>query len=328
MNFFSSASEDILEQCFTIFHCADHCNNETIKKLSDLQKSYIENLIKYFEHPKDLDLNTFELMEGSAEVFGLCCGGFDAFSELDIRLENLKSEGTKQENPELYLKAYRLFKENGGKTPIVFIILCLSALKYGSMELADHTTPPDIFSWCLKKLSHWENDFKELVSIQEPEKNFSTIACQLMEKISASITGHFYLPSPKSVHDKEQKYSEEITPFMQGLGNIRSSFEQFDNLSFLVDLISDKKYFYQIAEKFNVQERQMEDLLRVNQVVRDYENILMLKLDDYDFEINCCSKHKKVSIFDDETWDLCKSPNNFKRNLLNNFNITIPDIYL
>ena len=319
--FFELLGDSQLEQCKSIFHFLDYCKDQNIKFYGNACILGMERLIEYFNTPKDLEIHTFHLIEGSAEVFGLCCGGYDAFAKIELDIEN--------QGNELYFKAYQLFKENGGKTPLVFIILCLAALKCGVPYASMQKTPADIFIWGLEKVKNWESDFNVMVFNQEiDEAAFKSIAYQLVDQITNTIAGNFSAYSNNSTRDKKESFyhAKEESIFMQTLGNIRNTFKESNDLSFLVDLVLNKQVAYDLADKFNADSEQMKAALRIHQVVRDYDSFLINEVNypldscGADFKIYCCPTHKEVSSM--SHWNLCEHKESFKNILLNEFGIT------
>jgi hypothetical protein len=330
--FFESLTDAQLEKCKSIFHFLDYCEDQNIKLYGNGSIYDMEALVEYFDRPKDLKIHTFHLIEGSAEVFGLCCGGYDAFAKIDSDIEN--------QGNELYFKAYQLFKEKGGKTPLIFIILCLAALKCGVPYASMKKTPADIFIWGLEKLKNWESDFNAMVSNQEiDEVTFKSIAYQLVEQIANAIAGNFSAYSNNSTHDKRENFyhAKDESIFMQTLGNIRNIFKESNDLKFLVDLVVNRQSAYELADKFNADSEQMKAALRIHQVVRDYEKFLITNaslaaIGAYaEFKIYCCSDccpEGDIDPMKKTIWRSCENKNNFKNSLLNEFGIKLPARFL
>ena len=332
IQFFSLADDEMLESCLSVFHCADNTGIEPLKQISDLNLELVEDLTKYFAIPGDSvgdsvgdsTIHTFEIIEGSAEVFGLCCGGFDAFAQLDQRLEQLSQSKQQMINNEMYLKAYKLFKSHHGQTPIVFLIQCLLSLRYGSITGYSGTTPADIFIWCLARLEIWEDLLNDGMTHSQPiNQNFEMVSSQLIETMSHAIEGQFYTVKITSIHDEPQTHSDSI--FMQSIANIRTQMPASRDITFIIDLVLNEKTPYALAKQFMVNSAQLASLSATHEVVYQFEKLLMHGPEG-DFSLNCCPRHGEVGSTDD--WVNCTEHNSFKNQLLSQFNITVPDYFL
>lgn len=287
-------------------------SEESLSRLADLSKPHIEKILKYFDYPKDLDIHTFHLIEGSAEVFGLCCGGYNASANLEQRIS------ASSPADDMYVKAYQLFRENKGKTPILFIVFVLFCLRYGSPTDTENKTPADIFTWGLKNVEHWELGFEKTDSSMP----FELIIEDLVEKIGNSIRGGFFINNESiSVYDKDDFLKNSgKSIFSIRLSNVRSNFESEKEFCFLSKIIIDHNAAIEIIKPFRTNEEFTFDL-RKNQVFRDYEKILLDP--NLDYEIQCCSEHGELERFD-EILSSCHNSDSFVSILKSHYNLDIP----
>lgn len=284
---------------------------EDIKKYSDLSRRRIEELIEFFKFQNDTKLHLFHLIEGSAQVFGWCCAGYNIDEKFAFRKRELEESESLQ--TDTYEKAYQLFKEHGGKTPLLFIVISLFSLSASK--------PIDIFISSLKRVKNWENDLEALLNDKEINSDtFNSITLKLMSQIENSISGDFYNANTNSVHDREDKNSL----FLRSINRIRNAVPQSNKLEFFIDLVLDEKIAFILVETFESHTEEFKEDLRNNEVMRDFEKFL--RDNGTDFDLNCCSKHGMLDRVNEEnTWLNCNELDSFIQVLLNNFKITISD---
>lgn len=157
---FSLISEDYkfdIDLKETIFHrissitCED--NRRSIESLFDMYRLNVDLLDNFFMYNREAELNIVDLLEGEAFFF----------QKLVNRTIDIETFSPKENSP--YLKAYNIFKSQGGSELIVFLIFCNLSLKYGMLDDGDFMaimpTPPDIFL-------HLCDSINELESILTP----------------------------------------------------------------------------------------------------------------------------------------------------------------
>jgi len=282
-----------------------------IKKYSDLSRHPIEELIEFFKLQKDTNLHLFHLIEGSAQIFGWCCAGYDIDEKFAFRKKELEESESPQTNT--YERTYELFKEHGGKTPLLFIIISLFSLSVSK--------PIDVYIESLRNIKIWEKDLESLLEGKEITSNtFNSITLRLMEQIETSLKGNFFNINIDSVHDKEA----ENSIFLKSIHRIREIIPQSNKLEFLTDLILKEDVVLALIESFESHIEEFKDDLRKNEVMRDFEKFL--RDNGTDFDLNCCSIHGKLDKDnEEEIWYSCSKVDSFISVLLNNFKIAIPE---
>jgi len=281
-----------------------------IKKYSDLSRRPIEELIEFFKLQKDTNLHLFHLIEGSAQIFGWCCAGYNIDEKFAFRKKELAESNSPQ--TDTYEKAYELFKGHGGKTPLLFIIISLFSLSVSK--------PIDVYVESLKKIKSWEKDLESLLEIKEITPDiFQTIALKLMEQIETNLKGTFLNINSDSLHDR----GDENSIFLKSIHRIRKLIPESNKLEFLTDLILKEDIILTLIESFESHVEEFKDDLRRNEVMRDFEKFL--RDDGTDFDLNCCSIHTKLDrINGEEIWYSCKEIDSFISVLSNNFKIIMP----
>lgn len=281
-----------------------------ITRYSDLSRRAIEELIEFFKLQKDTNLHLFQLIEGSAQIFGWCSAGYNIDEKFAFRKKELEASASPQ--TDTYEKAYELFKEHGGKTPLLFIIISLFSLSVSK--------PIDVYVWSLKKVKIWEQDLEDLLKGKEITSDiFNSITLQLMEKMEHSLKGNFLNINADSIHDREDTNSL----FLKRIHRIREVVPQSNKLEFLTDLILDENVVLTMIESFESHVEEFKEELRKNEVMRDFEKFL--RDDGTDFDLKCCSIHGKVDRSKDIIWFDCNEADSFMQILLSNFKITIPN---
>jgi len=275
-----------------------------IKDYADLSKielRELRELISYFKFYKDLNLNIFHLIEGSAQIFGWCCAGYNIDSKLASHKEYLKKNGI---DDNTYERAYDLFQENGGKTPLLFIMISILSLFSNK--------PIDVFIYCLGKVSLWEDDFLNSDNIEQNDID------SIIEHIKNSISGEFYNFDTKSIHDT---YKNNI--FLQSINSIRKEISESKNISFFINLLLNEEIVLKLIDIFDKHKKEFKNELRKNEVMRDFEKFL--RFDGTDFELKCCEEHGSGIVFD-MPWDSCKNSDSFNNILKNEFKVKIPNL--
>jgi len=281
-----------------------------ITKYSDLSRRPIEELIEFFKLQKDTNLHLFHLIEGSAQIFGWCCAGYNIDEKFAFRKKEL--EENKSPQTDTYEKAYELFKEHGGTTPLLFIVISLFSLSVSK--------PIDVYVWSLEKVKTWEKDLEALLKGKEITfEIFNSITLKLIEQIEHSLKGNFLNINVDSIHDGE----DENSLFLKSINRIRKVVPQSNKLEFLTDLILDEDVVLTLIESFESHVHEFKDELRKNEVMRDFEKFL--RDDGTDFDLNCCSMHGKVDRSEDIIWFNCNEPDSFIQILLSNFKVTMPN---
>jgi len=282
-----------------------------IKKYSDLSRRPIKELLEFFELQKDTNLHLFHLIEGSAQIFGWCCAGYNIDEKFALRKKELEESQSPQ--TDTYEKAYELFKEHGGKTPLLFIIISLFSLSFSK--------PIDVYIWSLKKVKIWEKDLKALFEGEEiTPDTFNSIILKLMEQIEISLKGNFFNINVDSVNDRE----DESSLFLKSINRIRKLIPESNKLEFLTDLILDENVVLTLIERFESHVEEFQDDLRKNEVMRDFEQFLYIDRQT-DIFFKCCDKHGEVEKIDDlDHWRYCIEYDSFNQILLNNFKVELP----
>lgn len=320
IDFFNAIDSIASENCLTIFHCANQCQNKDLKYLSNLNNQDIKDLLEYFSISKDVEIQTLEIIEGSAEVFGLCCGGYSAFCRLDQQIREREKNGDRHINAEMYTKAYQLFKQYGGRTPILLITLSLLSLKFGSLGEVSSATPPDIFMWGLRYVPLWEDELDGILTDEIPDvEQFSSIMFQMIKKVSSAIQGQFHIAVDTSIHESGNDIKE--SPFLTALTEIRTNLYRGDEFIFLNDLILQKDTAYHLIDNFKIRSESVTETDRLFRLLQDFEQLLLHKASGC-FNIYCCSAHGDVSTND--AWHKCDHPDSFKTLLSAKFDITLP----
>lgn len=280
-----------------------------IKKYSDLSRSRIKELIEFFKFSHDEKLHLFHLIEGSANIFGWCCAGYNINDRFSLREKEFTEKNPIQQDT--YDKAYRLFKEHEGNTPLIFIIITLLSLSSSNSI--------DVFIWSLKKVKIWEGLFNKLLLGKEiNDVTFRSITISLIEHIENSIKGNFFTRDMNSIHDRE----DENSIFLKSINRIRKVAPQIDNFEFLTSFILDKNLALVLVESFESHAFEFKDSLRKNEVMRDFEQFL--RKEDEDFKLKCCTDHKFTHRYDFE-WKECNSVDGFYNILRYDFKINMPD---
>jgi hypothetical protein len=324
LNFFANANDDVLEYCLSVFHSVAQYKNEDLTVLSELSSQDLLDLLEYFSNANDAEIQVFEIIEGSAEVFGWCCGGYSAFSVLDDQIKKREIFGKPHKNSELYTKAYVLFDKSGGKTPILLVILSLISLRYGSLGEVSSVTPSDIFTWGLKHVSLWESDINSILADRKLDVSlFNIVIRDMFEKIRIAAQGQFCLARETAIDE----ISDDIrsSPFMTTLLDIRGCVDRSDDIPFISELILQKNLPYAIVDIFNLRGSELKKKLRHYRVLQDFEKLLLHKTEWSIDKIYCCSIHREVSI--DGAWYDCDHNDSFKVLLFNEFGVTIPEFF-
>lgn len=281
-----------------------------LKNYSDLSRSNIEKLIEFFKLHKDTNLHLFHLIEGSAQVFGWCCAGYDIEEKFALRKKE-QEETNAISQSDTYEKAYELFKDYKGKTPLLFIIISLFSLSANQ--------PIDVFMWSLKKLKTWEDTIESLIQKEETTSTiFTSIVLRLFDSIETSARGDFYNANSTSVHDRE----DEDSIFLKSISRIRKIAPKSNKLEFLIDLVLDKELVLHLIESFELHTKEFKADLRKNEVMRDFEKFL--RYDGNDISIKCCNQHG-IDVVYDFSWETCTNVDSFNQILLNYFKVLSPN---
>jgi len=281
-----------------------------IKLYSDLSRSHIVSLEKFFKIAKDVGLHQFHLIEGSAQVFGWCCAGYNIEEKFLSRKKDLEKEKIAQNDT--YEKAYQLFKESGGKTPLIFILLSTFALSI--------INPIDTYLFGLKKVDVFEAKLKELINEEKvTTTNFSEIVINLIELIENIYRGDTFTKNMKSIHDKPDSDSF----FLNNINKIRKTTPNSNSLEFIIELLLNKNTVLTLIDFFKQQTDVYRQEIRRNEVMRDYEQFLY----DFgsDFPIKCCNKHGQVHKDDYNDWINCNNEDSFIKILTNDFKVDLPN---
>jgi len=285
--------------------------SKNIQKYSNLSRSKIENLINYISFSDDLKLHRFHLIEGSANIWGWACAGYNIQEKLNSKLKDIDTANSS--SIDKYIKAYQLFLEYKGKTPLLFIILSMLSLSMKS--------PLDVFSFGLNKITIWEKDIEMMLKQKQiTQELFSQTVIALIDKISNTLTGKFYTVNMTSVHDNK-KYENH---FLKQINNIRDELPQINSLEFLIDFVIKQSMADKIIDCFDAHKKEFEKEIREGEVLRDFEKFLKSN-GNVDFPIQCCNEHKNINNVDDShIWKECSNKDSFISILFNNFKITIP----
>jgi len=276
-----------------------------IKEYSNLSRSNIESLIEFFKVSNDINLNLFHLIEGSAEIFGWCCVGYNIDEKFNSREK--KSDDT-------YDKAYELFKEAGGQTPLLFILLSTLALSIQSKN------PIDVYIWSLEKVKFFEQNIKQSLANKEPtSKIFEKITLELIEQIENAYRGLAYTKNLKSIYDKEGK----DTLFAKSISNLRESNPESSEYEFIIKLVLNQDIILSMIETFELNTQEFSKEIRKNEVMRDFEEFLFNL--SIDFDMKCCKKHDFVKHYDYDEWLNCDSSDSFINTLTNDFKVNLPN---
>lgn len=303
----------LTEEVKNFTHLSHLCRQaKNIKEYSDLSRRNIEEVIDFFKFAKDINLHIFHLIEGSAQIFGWCCAGYNI--EEKLKFSKKVKQGKNIVQSDTYEKAYELFREHGGKTPLLFIIISLFSLSsYNSI---------DIFMICLRKIKIWEDDLKSFLHEEEiTSDKFRLLIVQLIEQIENSLRGNFYNFNAKSIHDKEDANSL----FLKSINRIRKVAPKSNKLEFLSNLVCDKNVVSTLIESFESHVKEFKDDLRKNEVMRDFEQFLR-RADGTEIYLKCCKEHGEDIIYDfPYPWYECSNKDSFNQILLNELKVSMPN---
>ncbi len=326
-NFYQWAEEAEKDMGKTIFHSVEEYYKLTeevkdfshlkhlfkqakdIKEYSDLSCRNIEEVIDVFKFAKDINLHIFHLIEGSAQIFGWCCAGYNIEERLKFSKKVKQDKNVVQSDT--YEKAYELFREHGGKTPLLFVIITLFSLLMRESI--------DVYKWSLNKVKNWEEDLEILLQDKElNSKVFKLSVISLITQMENTFKGEFYTKNMKSIHDKE----DENNIFLQRINRIRNIIPEINNMEFFIDLILNKNIVFALIDSFENSQEEFRVDIRKNEVMRDFEQFLRKGKKKFIFK--CCSKHKKQPRYKFE-WKECKSIDSFNSILLDSFRIEMPN---
>lgn len=324
IGFFDKSENDILKNCLSVFDCVESCQEEGLKRLGVLFGHSVQELLYYFSTAKDLDIQVFEIIEGSAEVFGLCCGGYQAFAELDQRILERENSDDQHIHAEMYTKAYKLFRQHGGRTPLLLLILSLVSLKYGAIGELKSAMPSEIFIWGLEKLPYWEDELeKKLVGKTVDIELFRKVSYELFALVRNGAQGRFYLEASSSIYDKPKNISN--SQFMMVLGEIRGCYGNSGEIGAMLHLVSSSSLAQKLAEIINAYESRMVATHRLYRVLQDFE-MLLLHTAYGDFKLYCCPIHGEVIACDD-TWCSCNHAESLRILLQQEFQVIALDYF-
>lgn len=322
---------DFYEKNVSIFHYLKAVENERFIKFHEpLLSYYLKRLYPYFNTANDIDLHTFQLIEGSAKIFGLCCSGKDVIKEIDNELKNKTNEEINDKNSKfaLYQKAYYEFRENNGSIPLIFILICFACLDYGIVDSSSKNTPPNLFRKCLNEVKHWEEMLKD--EYGKDINNFRKTTTEIYRKICYFLQGTANYDECNT-HENLQNFdkNDEGSVFEKTLLHIRKKYPNKDAISSILELILNPEYVLDVHKYFLKSINENSNILREYKCLRDFEKLLSQSADfdpDDQFpslDIYCCQEHGDVGVAD--SWYDCINKDSFVYILEHTFGIDIPE---
>lgn len=302
---------------------------EILAKRVDLSKGSLKSLLQYKNDKYNNSCSTYELIEGSAAIFGLCCAGF----KID---EEVLKERYGGDN--LYTKAFTVFVNKGGDSPLLFIIFSLVSLKCGVVldidDMFGLPYPGDIFDWLLENLDVFQDSIfnYELNKLMNCESEVKKDINKAFDMAEIMASAKFRQRTNKSFYENDEDIKTNF--FLSTINEINLMSYDFSNISFLMDIVLNQKIRDDIILIFNREKHRH----AYNHTAHELERIIAnMSNDDPDqaYPIFCCKKHfdaknKTLMRVDSQKWVNCNENDSLRSRVLLNLDIelsinTFPD---